>query len=31
MGKTFLELGTPVRNISIDLTEGCSLRCKYCF
>lgn len=31
MGKTFQELGNPLRSISVDLTEGCSLRCKYCF
>lgn len=30
-GKTLRELGTYTRNLSLDLTEGCSLRCKYCF
>ena len=30
-GKTPVELGTPLSSISIDLTEGCSLRCTYCF
>lgn len=31
MGKTPVELGVPIRSASIDLTEGCSLACKYCF
>lgn len=31
MGKSFTELNKPLRVISLDLTEGCSLRCKYCF
>lgn len=31
MYKTPIELGEPVRSISLDLTEGCSLRCTYCF
>jgi uncharacterized protein len=30
-GKSLKELGTYTRNLSIDMTEGCSLRCKYCF
>ena len=30
-GKTPMELGQTVRSISVDLTEGCSLRCTYCF
>ena len=30
-GKTPKELGLTVQNISIDLTENCSLRCTYCF
>ncbi len=29
--KSPVELGQPVRSISLDMTEGCSLRCKYCF
>lgn len=30
-GKTLKELGSTTRNLSLDMTEGCSLRCKYCF
>ncbi len=31
VGKTPVELGTPLNAISIDLTERCNLRCTYCF
>lgn len=31
MYKTPVDLGEPIKSISLDLTEGCSLRCKYCF
>lgn len=30
-GKTLKDLGLKTRNLSLDMTEGCSLRCKYCF
>jgi len=30
-GKSPVELGTPIQTISLDLTERCTLRCKYCF
>ena len=30
-GKTPVELGHCINDISIDLTESCNLRCKYCF
>lgn len=30
-GKSLKELGQYTRNLSLDMTEGCSLRCKYCF
>lgn len=31
MKKEAVRLKEPIRSMSIDLTEGCSLRCKYCF
>lgn len=30
-GKKLKELGASTLNLSLDMTEGCSLRCKYCF
>ncbi len=30
-GKSLKELNTHTLAISLDMTEGCSLRCKYCF
>jgi len=30
-GHSLKELGLHTLNLSIDMTEGCSLRCKYCF
>lgn len=31
MGKSPKELGFSINSVSIDTTEGCSLRCSYCF
>lgn len=30
-GQSLRELGLRTMNLSLDMTEGCSLRCKYCF
>jgi len=30
-GRSLKELNTHTLAISLDMTEGCSLRCKYCF